>query len=257
MNKVVLLLMTLSALGATSSQAGELPLDILGIKVGMPAQEAVNRLRQIDPKASYTVNQVKFKAIPGKAVPAFLFMQGAANDSINLEFSLPPEPAVVVSISRTTHLPLGKHPARAKVLESLKKKYGDSPLSKGNMFPHLLWHENPEMRRNAEGNPSFMGCAVAVGLQQVDDVDAEIVRQAAESNANNITIMRECGKYVQAEIQASPEHDDLVASLSVRVADPELRVARYKKTAEWLAQVEAQNAKKKLDGGKGEKAPEL
>ena len=111
------------AAGSLATAAG-VP-DILGIRPGMPIQEAVKILRAHDPKGLLTLAQTTIPQVVDKPIPTFANLRAdAGSDIINVQFTLPPNPQVVWGATRQLRFQEGKEQVRANLLKALRDKYG-------------------------------------------------------------------------------------------------------------------------------------
>lgn len=265
MKSVLLTLFTL-CLAASAICSAQQPTDIVGITTGMPMEEAIKKLQAHNPDLKITVNPVKFRELPDKPSPFEVYAETPDKlERLSLELSLPPEPPVVMSVLRWTRLPDGKHPPKEKIIQSLKQKYGDSgyllTIGPNNA---LVWHADPEKRRNFEadkkaGNSVSIGCATRLGFTDYvlgKSTSAEVLAGSTQ-DFKVPYLLRYCGKFVEARTESSNADKDLVSLVIVAASDEELRVVRTKKTAEWLAQVSKQAKEKQINDANQNAAPKF
>ncbi len=123
--------------------------DVMGINIGMPVQQAVAVV-----KSKWPVDHVKvfYARFSNSSVPPWIsrvsasrpgtgLNQGNSVDDITVFFNAPPNPQVVVQISRTSFMI--PPTARANLVAALRQKYGQEmkpPLS----FDNMAWEFNEE-----------------------------------------------------------------------------------------------------------------
>jgi len=125
--------------------------DIAGIKLGMPAQEALNlikadntafktQLQTRDVDLQYATTRVRSTG-PKKqwafTIESATTVSDAGGESINADLTLPPTTQVVDYVSRTLTFPKNAIPTVDNIVASLKKKYGAPTLSQPG--PKLRW----------------------------------------------------------------------------------------------------------------------
>ena len=128
--------------------------DIAGIKLGMPAQEALNLIKAENAafKTQLSNNQVDLQyattRVPStgpKKEWAFAitstttFSDASGGESIEADLTLPPTTQVVDYVSRTLAFPKNAIPTVDNLIASLKKKYGVPTLSQPIGNPQLRW----------------------------------------------------------------------------------------------------------------------
>jgi hypothetical protein len=120
-----------------SSAQGALP-DIIGIRPGMPVQEALKILRAHDPKAPLTLGQATLPELGSKPAPSLLHLNvGQGLDIIAVHITLPPNEQVVWGVARKLRFQDGKEMLRDPLLTSLRQKYGMETFS--NLPGGLIW----------------------------------------------------------------------------------------------------------------------
>jgi hypothetical protein len=118
---------------ASYAAADGLP-DILGIPLGMPAQEAYAKLQAALPKNKLLVGTTNFPTIEKPVIASFSsnpqegIMMGDEGDSVKVYVTLPPNKQAVWNVERTRYFP-DKGIAKATLLVSLREKYGKETVA--------------------------------------------------------------------------------------------------------------------------------
>ena len=108
------------------SPAAGLP-DVVGIRPGMPAQEAYNLLKARNLNVKIGIGQMVFPGLGEKPIPVEIAAQvvdAAAPEIITVWLTTPPGKQVVFAVGRTLDYDKSKALLRTKVLEGLRQKYG-------------------------------------------------------------------------------------------------------------------------------------
>jgi hypothetical protein len=133
-------------------------LDVVGIKLGMAAKDALLALKADNPRLNLTPASFKFE---GFANPLVLSVEGNDRAATNVEavhkaservailFTTPPSQEVVWSVSRSYTFPTEERPSLQVTLDALRKKYGPETVPPGpaNSSQQLVWVYG------AQGNP--------------------------------------------------------------------------------------------------------
>jgi len=110
--------------------------DIVGIKLGMTPAEALAAIKAANPKLTVDILRVELQ-IGSRSVPtpnwayahgpqrgSTTFNLDGSGELIGLQFSLPPNPPVVISIIRAVQFANAAPVARSTLLEAFRTKYG-------------------------------------------------------------------------------------------------------------------------------------
>lgn len=128
MNIVILALTGLLILGGGVGNAGEPKLpDTLGIVLGMPVKDAVQRMKELG--LAIHANETNPSNILEKPLLHELggskAMTGSVSgESLRVSIATPPHAQVVWQVFRITQFPNGAKPASATIYTSLREKYG-------------------------------------------------------------------------------------------------------------------------------------
>lgn len=179
------------ALAGQSSTYADTPLDVVGIKIGMPLNEAINALKAHNPRMKlfpYTTNippslsnldQAQTRAfgrimqIEFKGLPSFVWQVSTQSEDFKATadvkqelidlYVAPGPPDVVVGIRRYVGYQTGHERAITTIVAGLKEKYGSSPGTAPGPSgkPRLLvWYYDATGRpivRSGTGSPEFPG----------------------------------------------------------------------------------------------------
>lgn len=128
---VSIILFSLAAIqtNAQSKPAGissALP-DVVGIRPGMPAQEAYNLLKARSPNIKIGIGQLDVPGLGPKPTVVQMSAQvfeGPAPEIISLWLTIPPGPQLVFAVGRILDYDQNKALLKTTVLENLRQKYG-------------------------------------------------------------------------------------------------------------------------------------
>ena len=81
----------------TSATCYAAPLDIVGIKVGMPANEAIKVLKAHNPQLTFSNLEGTFSELPGQKVLRYIFAVDPNRETFQIEIALPPGPPIVTA----------------------------------------------------------------------------------------------------------------------------------------------------------------
>jgi hypothetical protein len=111
--------------------------DVIGVHLGMPAQEVVDKLKPLFPKwigdHGLHPTYAKFGHAPG---PAFISTVNGQEDNcgnnecaefVSVVFNTPPNKQIAVSIDRNITFQMGKQPTPDTIKAALLQKYGPNP----------------------------------------------------------------------------------------------------------------------------------
>ncbi len=124
--------------------------DIVGIKLGMPAQQALDlikadnaalntQLQKMDVDLQYATTRVRSSGPKKQWVSAIQSATADGSESIEADLSLPPTSQVVVYLSRSLAFPMNATPTVDNVIAGLKKKYGEPTTLQPIGSPELRW----------------------------------------------------------------------------------------------------------------------
>jgi hypothetical protein len=147
-----------------ATRAAALP-DILGLRPGIPLQEAYKLLKAYNPKATMKVGQAQPEA-GGKPVPVRVILRSPASpgmdasEIIQLELTVPPEKPVVWGILRQLTFAAGKGKNRAALLAEVRRKYGQEGHGLTVPIVNAFWAFDEQGQRAETGGAAVSNCAV-------------------------------------------------------------------------------------------------
>lgn len=129
--------------GASASSA--LP-DLVGIRPGMPAQEAYATLKARNPNIRISMGQAPIPGFGDKPVVTEMRAQvtdASAPETITVWLTIPPTKQVVFAVGRQLEFDHDRPLLRSKIMESLREKYGTETDS-GNWQAFWAFDEHGE-----------------------------------------------------------------------------------------------------------------
>ena len=142
---------TLAASAASPAPVGALP-DVVGLRPGIPAQQAYDFLKAYDRIAQVFVSDTPVAA-PGqspvtqKPAPFAIAMtqdpNGAA-ELIQADLTLPPSKPTVWRVARRVRFTDDQQPTTGNMIASLRKKYGAEDYLMQGQNPVLTWYFNEQ-----------------------------------------------------------------------------------------------------------------
>lgn len=189
-----------------ASQAGFL--DVTGIKLGMPAKEALQELKAHNAIFKVTPQTYVHQLLPDQTLVSGVeaempLVADEVFEKYNLAFTMAPNPAYVIAVGREVHYPHGKQPTVAAAVQGMHEKYGpESWAPRANPYsPSFIWV------KDLEGNP-----VTGVDAQRVGEVCISPFRayQWAHGAADAVTSgykietasfgPQECGKFAAVAV---------------------------------------------------------
>ena len=143
--------------------------EIEGIHLGMPAQDALAKIKLMFPPNQLDMRYVKFQNAPDAMWVSQAISGGngtgcksPCSDQLTVWFSTPPNKQVVIAIGRQVVYEIGKQPAMAGMMDSLRKQYGQE-LPKGaipNAVSGMSWVYDESGKLLPVSTPKIQpGCA--------------------------------------------------------------------------------------------------
>lgn len=128
---------------AGAQPSGGPPLDVGGVRIGMPLAQAVERLRKETPNLIVEPLRVTFKVDPQRPCTYGVKLRTPPSSGITTQWLLggacPPNPPVINSIIRYVSYAPGTQPTVANTRAAAIEKYGQSHLQRANMPEALLF----------------------------------------------------------------------------------------------------------------------
>lgn len=236
----------------------ERPLDIVGIRLGMPVEEAVRALK--DRADKLRTEGVEMTIEPGElsydVIPKPLFFgvrgvgqlsNGSQGEKIVIAITMPPNPQVVAEVHRWIRYETDP-PTVESLVASLREKYGDESFKKeSDAITHRWFFKDGKQQFSPNPTTSITDCTIGIGLGGIsdslrpDNVDTHL--QIGFDRDLAPAARKACGAYVHAQINGMWNNKELVSEFRVDVVDVALEDAALERTRSWLLQ----NAKAKHD----------
>jgi hypothetical protein len=264
--RALVAVVTLGWLGAGTAAFGQAPLDIIGIKAGMPVSEALEILKAHDPKYAHP-NQTETEVL---GVPTFISIvqvqgyspkaEGVRNELIVIQ-GAPGDPGIVVGAQRDVSYKPDSMRSVEELAKNLGAKYGVPGMSTdvGDEFK-LTWFFDSEGKsidasRIAAVKPKDprANCEqyFGGGIRITPYFGGEgYLRPFAEGKSPFDYITDRCGtavaSYVHADITRAAQHRELATQVMVIMSDMGRATERFKPAAA-AAKEAAQKEKERIE----------
>ncbi len=233
--------------------------DAVGLKLGMTEQEARAALKAHAPQGRLADKLLKFTFSDGakqQETPAFLStlesrIPGPAgsldNEGIELTFSPPPSPQRVVRVRRAV-TSYGDPPALPRVIDSFVQKYGkpanQATYGVGTKTTVLDWVEpgRPVCGHKGDASKGLLMTPVAQAP------DALRIYQRWQQQKLAPADLSTCSARLRATLTTQPGGSS-VATIVVEMSDASHAVPALEATAKWLADLEAEARRARLNSG--------
>nr|WP_298728522.1 hypothetical protein [uncultured Steroidobacter sp.] len=232
--------------------------DIVGLKLGMTEQQALAAIKAHSANAQVTSNSLKFTYHDGarqQETPSFtsglivrIPQAGQDTETIQVEFSAPPTDQRVISLRRT--LSNYANPlALERMIDTVTQKYGkpstESKYGIGQITTQLAW---AEANRKPCGKVD-KGLLLPPVSQTPDSLKwYELQQKNKLAPANGA----DCSAVLQAKLTTKAGGSSVV-TMEFQMADPGHGVPAMQATAKWLADLEAEARKVRLNSGNAPK----
>lgn len=124
--------------------------DVVGIKLGMTARDAMVALKADNPHLSLTPSSFKYEGFANPLIPVVDGSDVAptvnagvqrASETVQILFTTPPGAEVVWGMGRHYSFPTAERPSMQTILDALRKKYGQETVTPGppNTSQSLVW----------------------------------------------------------------------------------------------------------------------
>jgi hypothetical protein len=237
--------------------------DIVGMHVGVSAQEAYSFLKTYDRVAKITVGLMPMPQVSDKPVPhAFLLAEDGTSSAemIEADLTLPPGKQQVWRVIRLLRFAPGKEMTNQNMMATLREKYGPEHYAIGGRGPSMYWFFDQQGAR-ANGVPA-PECARLDGLPRVNDglFQGRIIPQYTLIQARPTTpIGNRCRELVRVDALLAPVYgnDGLVGELTVSISDFALEARAHDATVAFLAGDAAAQKKRDLEQANKQAKPKL
>jgi len=230
--------------------------DIVGVRLGMPIQDAYNVMRAHDRQSKLDAAQVSVPPIGAKPIPVVLQL-GTLNvspDVVQAEITMPPGNQVVWRVVRQLRFERGAEQAPAPLVAGLREKYGPESFA-GPGRGTYTWVFDEQGRRTTGitfNSDSYRDCASFFALPNMSshlepggNIAYRILGMIVDGLQPN---QRPCRLVaVIALLAPGLASADLVSSLTMSAASPLLGVTAEQATRAVLANADAEAKKRELD----------
>lgn len=218
-------------------------LDIVGIKVGMPAEQAVRLLRKQNPDFAMHQEHIEFANLDESSTWLVWGQQsstsGSQMEEIDVGLALPPHPSVVNEIIRYVLFPAGEQPTIASVLESLSTKYGVPllPLQR-NPYVYVARLDGQKVVQPGNGGCYYDLDPTEPMRRQTSIKDNWTLQTTIRDIEKNGRYADACGVLVVAQIVPVHTNEQLASQLYIRVCSEPYRFGQLQKTGAYLASLD-------------------
>ena len=223
-------------------------LDIVGVKIGMPAAQAIQALRTHNPKFDIKTEQIQLENVGTPSAWVVNAKVSNGTERIEVRLALPPLPSVATAIRRVISFSLGNEPTITSVMESLQAKYGNgfTRINSNRNLYTFIWRLDGQ---RVEQPGKATGCYYDVlSTREVNDYTEFI--QEFQNVGNAIRIAKACGVVVMASIHPSLKNDQLADSFIVKVSSEPFRASSLQKTVTYLNSLDQARRNKEAAGRK-------
>jgi hypothetical protein len=231
--------------------------DVLGIRVGIPAQEAYNLLKARYPRAHMGIGHYVIAGVTDKPVPLIIAVDARESDPpevITLWLTIPPSKQVVWAIGREVEYDRSKPLLKNTVLAGLRQKYGPETDSS---VRQNFWAFDEQGRRPASGPMKTFNCMsrgspwnlmVAPPTAATYDYVTPLIYPPQPQN--------ECSSLVTVSaFLDSPSTPEYVHKVTVMVSNEALARRSQESYRAYLANGDAAKQKAELEKAKERKGP--
>lgn len=230
------------------SPSGAEKLDIVGVHIGMPAEEAISAVRAHNPRLQFQALPIRFSLWnqPALAVLDFKTPDGEqGHERILLRLALPPNPSVVTEIHRRSNYAQGKEVTVEVVTSNLQRKYGplqQVPARQTNDLSYVIYIDSKGTAAAKPGNcfperDPIEPTHRAANMQHVSEIIDQFQR-LNESLRFSQQLATHCGALVTATV--TPDRNRaLTREFNVRAANQHFLFETMKASADHLAKLDA------------------
>lgn len=237
---------------APAQSANNLP-DIVGIRVGMSAQDAYNALRARANGSKIGIAQSMIPGIqqPVATVMALQVVGSSPREEITVYLTFPPQKQVVWNVVRTLTFEKGKEPTGASIMDGLRQKYGPET---GGGTTGLYWNFTQDGQRPNPHEVMQNGCANGGYTSQVQD----FLNPVPISPVASFETSTKCDIYVAVTADIGNAFSATGALASTVTVGLTAKGLAVRSRAAWKAVVDRDNAaarQQELDKARQQKAP--
>jgi hypothetical protein len=230
--------------------------DVVGIRVGIPAQEAYNLLKARYPRAHIGIGHYAIAGVTDKPVPLMIAVDARESDPpevITLWLTIPPSKQVVWAVGRQVEYDRNKPLLKNTVLAGLRQKYGPE-TDTGTQ--QIFWAFDEQGTRPASGpmktyncmNRSSFNLMVAPPTAATYDYVTPLIYAPQPRT--------ECDSLVKVNaVLDSPSTPEFVYRVTVIISDLALARRSQENYRAYLANGDAAKQKADLEKAKERKGP--
>jgi hypothetical protein len=216
-------------------------LDVVGVKIGMPAEQAAGILRAHNPKFQIVTDQTTFTDINLVAAHALRALGGfeglstAEGDAeeIALGLALPPHPSLVTEIFRIVRFPNSRRPTVASIAASMQAKYGArfETIDLNQIQRLYVWRLDAKAidrsLRACYAEPDRRWSA----LKRGDDIQSAM---QVRDFRNLVHQSESCGMLVVAMVELDHKNEQIATGFSIRASNEPYRALSLKSSMDFL-----------------------
>ena len=230
--------------------------DVVGIRVGIPAQEAYNLLKARYPRAHIGIGHYAIAGVTDKPVPLMIAVDARESDPpevITLWLTIPPSKQVVWAVGRQVEYDRNKPLLKNTVLAGLRQKYGPETDTDPRQ---IFWAFDEQGTRPASGpmktyncmNRSSFNLMVAPPTAATYDYVTPLIYAPQPRT--------ECDSLVKVNAALdSPSTPEFVFRVTVMISDLALARRSQENYRAYLANGDAAKQKADLEKAKERKGP--
>ncbi|MDP1767503.1 MAG: hypothetical protein Q8L74_01730 [Nitrospirota bacterium] len=245
-NIVILALAWLLFLGGGVGNAAEPKLpDTLGIALGMPVKDAVQRMKELGlaiHAAETNPSNILEKPLLHELAGSKAMMGSMSGESLRVSIATPPHSQVVWQVFRTSQFPEQARPASATILTSLREKYGPE-----------IWKE-----LDGAGHPRVVRWLFdEQGRALTGEANAMLARGCNSYSPNNGTFNTPAGQrdpcygivHLEAKINALSK-PGVADTLEIKLMHGPLARTFFPATEAWIQEQQAKAANREVEKAK-------
>lgn len=240
---------------APAAHGAGLP-DVVGIRVGISAQEAYNLLKARYPRAHIGIGHYAIAGVTDKPVPLMIAVDARESDPpevITLWLTIPPSKQLVWAIGRQVEYDRNKPLLKNTVLAGLRQKYGPETDTDPQQ---IFWAFDEQGRRPASGPMKTYNCMNRASWSL-------IVAPPSAATFDYVTPLiyapqarTECDSLVKVNAALdSPSTPEFVYRVTVMISDVALARRSQESYQAYLRNGDAAKQKAELEKAKERKGP--
>ncbi len=202
-------------------------MDVIGLRLGMTAQEAKAVLQRHDVMMRI---QEQYSQFPQVANSRYLHRVSAISNTgeqVVMEFAPPPRESVVVRLTRTTKYAIGARPTLVKTQQALRQKYGTPTIENNRTRMHMSFWLH-------DGRGNKITSASAVQAQRCTQASRVSIDHLMVSQQQG-QAMIDCGASLDIQLGTiGNRNEGLVGSLVATLSNPAEMVRTTQQTRAYI-----------------------